>query len=50
MGLVTAEIDAGKKEDILRKLKSLGEVREKDKAAEYHAGPVSLKIEVLAGP
>jgi anti-sigma factor RsiW len=49
-GIVTAEIEVGKKKEIFEKLKSLGEVRETGKAPEPHTGPIVIKIEVLAGP
>lgn len=49
-GVVRAEIEAGKKKEIIEKLKSLGEVREKGKFPEPPAGPVAIKIEVLSGP
>jgi len=49
-GIVTAEIEVGKKKEIFEKLKSLGEVRETRKAPEAPAGPVAIKIEVLAEP
>jgi anti-sigma factor RsiW len=49
-GLITAEVEAGKTKEIFQRLKSLGEVREKGKVTEYPAGPVAMKIEVLAAP
>ncbi|MBP1720644.1 MAG: putative rane protein [Deltaproteobacteria bacterium] len=49
-GIVTAEIEVGKKKEIFEKLKSLGDVKETRKAPEPPAGPVAIKIEVFAGP
>lgn len=49
-GIVTAEIEAGKSKAIFEKLKLLGEAMEKGKVPEPAAGPVGIKIEVLAGP
>jgi len=49
-GVVRAEIEAGKKKEIIEKLKSLGEIRETGEAPELQAGPVAIKIEVLSGP
>jgi len=48
-GIVMAEIEAGQTKEIFEKLKALGEVREKTKAPEPPAGPIAIKIEVLAG-
>jgi len=49
-GIVAAEIEAGKMKEIFEKLKSLGEVRGTRKIPELPAGPVAIKIEVLARP
>ncbi|MCX5834142.1 MAG: hypothetical protein NTV99_06490, partial [Deltaproteobacteria bacterium] len=49
-GIVTAEIETEKKKEFFEKLKSLGEVRETGEAPEPPAGPVAIKIEILAGP
>jgi len=49
-GVVSAEIEAGKKKEIFEKLKSLGEIRETGEAPELPAGPIAIKIEVLSGP
>ena len=49
-GIVTAEIEAGKTKEIFEKLKSLGEVRETGETPGPPAGPIAIKIEVLARP
>ncbi len=49
-GIVTAEIETEKEKEVIEKLKSLGEVREKDKVQEPPAGPITLKIEILSSP
>lgn len=49
-GLVTAEIDAGKASEILKRLESLGEVRGRDRTHELPAGLLVIRIEVLPRP
>ncbi len=49
-GLVTAEIEAGKTREMILELESVGEVREKGKVEGTPTGPITVKIEVIAGP